>query len=170
MAQVSIRQPADRRVDRAHPVRRGHTHHQHQHDKRPDRQVLAGVEIGDAGASLHESGLLAVEHFLDKGQRVGCARHHAEGRHRAPGRVRGERGRKHQELADKPVQNRKADQRQHGDDKERHHPGQPRSQAAVGRRVVGAVTLVQKAEQRQQRAADQALVDRLVDRTIEPGD
>ena len=57
-----------------------------------------------------------------------------------------------------------------GDDEHGDHPGELRGEAAVVAHVVGAVALVEQAEQHEERGAGERLVEDLVDAAVEAGD
>src|ERR1700760_1049031 len=72
------------------------------------------------------------------------------------------------ELADKAVEHGQAGNRKRGDDEERDHPGKLCGKAAVIAHVVGAVALIEDAEQHEERAAADAFIDGGVDSAVNP--
>ena len=75
-----------------------------------------------------------------------------------------------EELADEAVEHGQADDGERGDDEEGDHPGELCGEAAVVAHVVGAVALVEDAEEHEERAAADAFVEDLVDAAVEAGD
>jgi hypothetical protein len=75
-----------------------------------------------------------------------------------------------EKLADEPIQNRQADERESSDDEERSVARHLRGEAAIGGDVVGSKTLVEEAEQDQQGAAADLMAQDLVNRTVDAGD
>ncbi len=62
-----------------------------------------------------------------------------------------------EELADEAVEHGQADDREGGDDEQGHHPGELGGEAAVVAHVVGAVALVEDAEEHEESAARRCL-------------
>src|SRR5258708_13626028 len=75
-----------------------------------------------------------------------------------------------EELADEAVEHGQADDRERGDDEEGDHPGELCGEAAVVADVVGAVALVEDAEQHEECAAADAFVEGGVDAAIDARD
>ena len=135
--------------------------------------MLAGVEVGggDVGGVVVE---VAVEDALDHPEHVGGGEDDAGGgEHRPAGVVRD--GGLHaagedEELADEAVEHRQADDRERCDDEEGDHPGKLCGEAAVVAHVVGAVALVEDAEEHEERSAADAFVEGRVDAAVHAGD
>jgi len=135
--------------------------------------VLAGVEVGcNNGGRLEAE--LAVEDTLNHPEHVGGGEDDAGGAEDCPANMMIDAGLhgagEDEELAYEAVEHGQADDREGSDDKEGHHPGELRGEAAVLPHVVGAVALVEEAEEEEECCATEALVEGLEDAAVEAGD
>ena len=117
---------------------------------------------------------LAVEDALDHPEHVGRGEDDAGGGEDGPAGVMRDT-RLHatgedEELADEAVEHGQADDRECGDDEHGHHPRKFCGEAAVIAHVVGAVALVEEAEEHEERAAADAFVESGVDAAVDAGD
>ena len=72
-----------------------------------------------------------------------------------------------QELADEAVQHGQPDDGERDEDEHRGYPGKFLCKAAVLAHVVGAVALVEQAEQHEEGCASEALVQNLIDAAVQ---
>ena len=135
--------------------------------------MLAGVEVGrNNGGGLEAE--FTVEDALNHPEHVGGGEDDAGCAQDCPADVMIDAGLhgagEDEELAYEAVEHGQADDRKGGDDEEGHHPGELRGEAAVLAHVVGAVTLVEEAEEEEEGCAPEAFVEGLEDTAVEAGD
>ena len=134
---------------------------EHQDDQRQhvadlaEIHVLHGLVFGRRGLAEHGA--------LVEPQHVGRAQDDAEHRQRGVGNVRLEHADEDEELAHEAVQARQADGREHGDGEEHRKDGHRRRQAAERRDFARVAPLVDDADQQEQRAGADTVVDHLDD-------
>ena len=108
---------------------------------------------------------VAVEDALDHPEHVGRGEDDAGGGEHGPARVMRDGGLhaagEDEELADEAVEHGQADDGECGDDEDGDHPGKLCGESAVVAHVVGAVALVEDAEEHEERAAADAFVEGL---------
>ncbi len=117
---------------------------------------------------------LAIEDALDHPEHVGRGEDDAGGGEDGPAGVMRDT-RLHatgedEELADEAVEHGQADDRECGDDEHGHHPRKFCGEAAVIAHVVGAIALVEDAEEHEERAAADAFVESGVDAAVDACD
>src|ERR1700677_4820168 len=117
---------------------------------------------------------VAVEDALNHPEHVGSGQDDAGGAEDRPADVVGDGGlhgaREDEEFADEAAEHWKADDGQGGDDEESYHPGELGCEAPVVAHVVGAVALVEDAQQDKEGSSTDAFVEGGVDAAVEPGD
>ena len=134
---------------------------EHQDDQRQhvadlaEVHVLHGLVLGRRGLAEHGP--------LVEPQHVGRAQDDADDRQRGVGDVGFEHADQDEELAHEAVQSRQADGREHGDGEEHREDGHRRRQAAERRDLARVAPLVDDADQQEQGAGADAVVDHLDD-------
>ena len=154
-----------RRVEPVQERRRVDADPHRQDDQRHERHHLAEIQVLQV---LVLRILDLPEHRpLVEPQHVGRAQHDAAGGDGRPHLADGEDALEDQELADEPVEGRQADRRQHhhAEDRrvDRHHLRQP----AVLRDLPGVPPLVDDADDQEERAGRDAVVDLLDDAALD---
>ena len=139
----------------------------------PELEVLAGGEV-PAGDFVGANAERAVEDSLDHPEEVGGSEDDAGGGEDGPEDVVRDDGLhgagEDEELADEAVEHGEAGGGEDGDDEHRDHPGVTCGEAAVVAHVVGAVALVEQAEEDEEGGADERLVEDLEDAAVEADD
>ena len=151
----------------AHHVKeraRVQTHDERQGNKRQHDEQFASAHVLHGGVLL--VGDFAEDHALVHPQHVGGAEHHAAGGDGAEHLIEAEAAEQNEELADKAVEARQADRRQHDDQEadrvDRQHFPEP---AVLGDQA-RVSALVDHANQKEERPGRDAVVEHLVDRAF----
>ena len=138
-----------RGIDGIQPQQRRDAHHQSRNGRRPKRDALAHVKVGQCLIYLVSH--FAEEHSLVHPQQVTGAPDDARGAENSVDCARLECAAQHQKLTDKSVQQRQADRCQHNKQEKRRVHWHGRRQAAELGNVVGMATFVKNAGQHEQR-------------------
>ena len=127
-------------------------------------QVIAGPGGG-------ELALRPVEEPLHQPQHVGRAQNHAQrGGNRPAAADAGKGAGENDELADKAAQHGQPDHGQRGNDKKRGRARQFAGQSAIGVDLAGCVAVVEHAQQQEQRAVHDAVIENLINRALPAGE
>ncbi len=160
-------------VDGSEPDGGGDSHQEEENDQRPEGEVLAGGEVR-GGDGLGAPSQVAVEDALDHPEHVGGGQDDAGSGQHGPADVVSDGGlhgsREDEELTDEAVEHGEAYNGECGEDEHGDDPGEASGEAAVLAHVVGAVALVEQAQEHEERGAADAFVEGLVDSTVDSGD
>src|SRR5579862_1753343 len=152
-------------INGAHPVGRGDTHRKHEQDHRNQRSVLAADDIR-SDVIGDELGLWTVEDALDHPEHVSSTENYADGGECCPAPMWSETAAEDEEFADEAVQDGQADERERGDYIEGGHIGQARGEASESAHFIGAVALMEEADEDEEGASRESLVEDLVDSAV----
>ena len=150
-------------LDGVEPERRREAHDQHEDDERREDGEFAEAEIG-GGFGGGERAFRSVEEALHQPEHVSRAENHAERGGDGPAAAdSGESAGEDDELADEAAEHGQADHGQRGDDEIRGGARQLGGESAVGVDDAGGVAELERAEQQEERAVDDAVGEDLID-------